>query len=315
MSDALTRSRRNDRRAVDAEGDSRLARREHLADLRPDRRILQTSPARGEGDRRRRGGDRHQGLRSDLDRATDPRGDRRRPSRTRAGACICRCPRSARPSSRSRAARAIRPLSRRQDRPNAVLWLLRNHAELKDAQIMRLVGTTKHTLQAIRERTHWNSANLQPMDPVTLGLCSQIDLDFEVNRAAKERPKVEEHGGQTLVSGRGHHRQARAVEPARSVRRAEAEAGRGEDRRQRGVREAEAEGTGTGKGNGKGSGRGGLSGEPRKRSSRALNASRVFALSPVRGREHRSRPRAYSAALAWTAGLFGCAVQGCGGRS
>jgi hypothetical protein len=91
------------------------------------------------------------------------------------------------------------PLSRRQDRPNAILWLLRNHAELKDAQIMRLVGTTKSTLQSIRERNHWNSANLQPMDPVTLGLCSQIDLDFEVNRAAKERPKVEEEGGQTLV--------------------------------------------------------------------------------------------------------------------
>ena len=92
------------------------------------------------------------------------------------------------------------PLSRRQDRPNAILWLLRNHAELKDAQIMRLVGTTKHTLEAIRERSHWNSANLQPMDPVTLGLCSQIDLDFEVNRAAKDRPKVEEDKTQTLVS-------------------------------------------------------------------------------------------------------------------
>src|SRR5579863_2140773 len=91
------------------------------------------------------------------------------------------------------------PLSRRQDRPNAILWLLRNHAELKDAQIMRLVGTTKHTLEAIRERSHWNSANLQPMDPVTLGLCSQIDLDFEVNRAAKDRPKVEETKGATLV--------------------------------------------------------------------------------------------------------------------
>ena len=91
------------------------------------------------------------------------------------------------------------PLSRRQDRPNAILWLLRNHGELKDAQIMRLVGTTKSTLEAIRERHHWNSANLQPMDPVTLGLCSQIDLDFEVNRAAKERPKVEEDRGQTLV--------------------------------------------------------------------------------------------------------------------
>ena len=91
------------------------------------------------------------------------------------------------------------PLSRRQDRPNAILWLLRNHPELKDAQIMRLVGTTKHTLEAIRARTHWNSSNLQPMDPVTLGLCSQIDLDFEVNRAAKDRPKVEPASGQTLV--------------------------------------------------------------------------------------------------------------------
>ncbi|QIJ76867.1 DUF1013 domain-containing protein [Methylobacterium sp. NI91] len=82
------------------------------------------------------------------------------------------------------------PLSRRQDRPNAILWLIRNHPELKDAQIIRLVGTTKATIQQIRERTHWNSASLQPMDPVTLGLCSQIDLDFEVQRAAKDRPAV-----------------------------------------------------------------------------------------------------------------------------
>lgn len=91
------------------------------------------------------------------------------------------------------------PLSRRQDRPNAILWLVRNHSELKDAQIMRLVGTTKTTLQAIRERTHWNSAGLSPMDPVTLGLCSQIDLDFEVTRAAKDRPASEPDRGQTLI--------------------------------------------------------------------------------------------------------------------
>lgn len=91
------------------------------------------------------------------------------------------------------------PLSRRQDRPNAILWLVRNHPELKDAQIMRLVGTTKTTLQAIRDRTHWNSASLTPMDPVTLGLCSQIDLDFEVQRAAKDRPAVVEDQSQTLV--------------------------------------------------------------------------------------------------------------------
>ena len=62
------------------------------------------------------------------------------------------------------------PVSRRQDRPNAILWLVRNHAELKDSQIMRLVGTTKSTIHSIRERTHWNAPNLQPMDPVTLGL-------------------------------------------------------------------------------------------------------------------------------------------------
>ncbi|GIK81275.1 MAG: DUF1013 domain-containing protein [Pseudorhodoplanes sp.] len=86
------------------------------------------------------------------------------------------------------------PVSRRQDRPNAILWLVRNHPELKDSQIMRLVGTTKSTIQGIRERTHWNSANLQPLDPVTLGLCSQIDLDLEVSRAAKEKPATIESG-------------------------------------------------------------------------------------------------------------------------
>lgn len=91
------------------------------------------------------------------------------------------------------------PLSRRQDRPNAILWLVRNHPELKDAQIMRLVGTTKTTLAAIRDRTHWNSAGLTPMDPVTLGLCSQMDLDLEVNKAAKDRAPVTEEVSQTLV--------------------------------------------------------------------------------------------------------------------
>jgi len=76
------------------------------------------------------------------------------------------------------------PVSRRQDRPNAILWLLKNHPELKDSQIMRLVGTTKPTIISIRERSHWNSANLVAQDPVTLGLCSQIDLDAEVKKAA-----------------------------------------------------------------------------------------------------------------------------------
>jgi hypothetical protein len=91
------------------------------------------------------------------------------------------------------------PVSRRQDRPNAILWLIRNHPELKDSQIMRLVGTTKSTIQGIRDRTHWNTANLQPLDPVTLGLCSQIDLDFEVSRAAKEKPQPSDAAQVTLL--------------------------------------------------------------------------------------------------------------------
>ncbi len=65
------------------------------------------------------------------------------------------------------------------------MWLLRNHPELKDSQIIRLVGTTKPTIAAIRDRSHWNASNLAPQDPVTLGLCSQIDLDNEVAKASK----------------------------------------------------------------------------------------------------------------------------------
>ena len=81
------------------------------------------------------------------------------------------------------------PVSKRQDRPNAIRWLIRSHPELKDAQIIRLVGTTKNTIEAIRDGTHWNSANLTPLDPVTLGLCTQIALDFEVAKANKDRPQ------------------------------------------------------------------------------------------------------------------------------
>jgi hypothetical protein len=77
------------------------------------------------------------------------------------------------------------PISRRNERPAAIKWLLRNHPELKDAQIMRLVGTTKSTIDSVREGTHWNNANITAADPVTLGLASQIDLDLEVSRASK----------------------------------------------------------------------------------------------------------------------------------
>jgi len=92
------------------------------------------------------------------------------------------------------------PVSRRHDRPNAVLWLLKNHPELKDSQIMRLVGTTKPTIAQIRDRTHWNSANLVAQDPVTLGLCSQIELDAEVQKSAKRVPRdAHAEGGGTLL--------------------------------------------------------------------------------------------------------------------
>ena len=91
------------------------------------------------------------------------------------------------------------PVSRRHERPSAILWLVRNHSELKDAQIMRLVGTTKTTIASVRDRTHWNASTLTPMDPVTLGLCSQIELDFEVQRAAKEKPIESAYGGATLL--------------------------------------------------------------------------------------------------------------------
>lgn len=87
------------------------------------------------------------------------------------------------------------PVSRRQDRPNAILWLLKNHPELKDSQIMRLVGTTKPTIIAIRERTHWNSGNLLAQDPVALSLCSQIDLDAEVKKAASRLERERKEAG------------------------------------------------------------------------------------------------------------------------
>jgi hypothetical protein len=81
------------------------------------------------------------------------------------------------------------PLSKRQDRPASILWLVKFHPELADAQIRRLVGTTNTTIAAIRERTHWNIANLQPIDPVALGLCKQSELDKEVRKAADKQAK------------------------------------------------------------------------------------------------------------------------------
>ncbi|MDJ0821096.1 MAG: DUF1013 domain-containing protein [Paracoccaceae bacterium] len=82
------------------------------------------------------------------------------------------------------------PLSKRQDRPAAILWLVKFHPELADSQISKLVGTTKPTIQSIRERTHWNIQNIQPIDPVALGLCKQSELDAAVAKAAKKQEAV-----------------------------------------------------------------------------------------------------------------------------
>ncbi|PRX37397.1 hypothetical protein SAMN05216257_101420 [Meinhardsimonia xiamenensis] len=81
------------------------------------------------------------------------------------------------------------PLSKRQDRPAAILWLVKFHPELSDAQIAKLIGTTKPTIQSIRDRTHWNIANIQPIDPVALGLCKQSELDAAVQKAAAKKAR------------------------------------------------------------------------------------------------------------------------------
>lgn len=77
------------------------------------------------------------------------------------------------------------PVAKRQDKPDGIAWLLRHHPEIKDSQIAKLIGTTKNTIQAVRERTHWNSPNIRPRDPVLLGLCSQSELNLIVEKARK----------------------------------------------------------------------------------------------------------------------------------
>ena len=84
------------------------------------------------------------------------------------------------------------PLSKRQDKPSAILWLVKFHPELTDGQISKLVGTTKNTIQSIRQRSHWNINNIQPIDPVALGLCKQVELDLQVKRISKKNVVVKE---------------------------------------------------------------------------------------------------------------------------
>jgi hypothetical protein len=110
------------------------------------------------------------------------------------------------------------PVSRRQDRPDAIAWFLRHHPEVTDAQIAKLLGTTKATIQQVRDRTHWNAPNIKPVDPVTLGLVGQLELDELVRKAAekKARDDARKGGGATLKpageAAPGTHEEAEPAE-------------------------------------------------------------------------------------------------------
>jgi len=95
------------------------------------------------------------------------------------------------PSKRTKGPRYT-PVAKRQDKPDAIAWLLRHHPELKESQIAKLIGTTKTTIQAVNERTHWNSPNIRPRDPVLLGLCAQSELNAAVERARKRAERLGE---------------------------------------------------------------------------------------------------------------------------
>lgn len=83
------------------------------------------------------------------------------------------------------------PVARRQDKPDAIAWFIRNHPEVTDAQISKIIGTTKATITNVRDKSHWNSQNIKPVDPVTLGLCTQIELDEVIAKAADKRKKMD----------------------------------------------------------------------------------------------------------------------------
>lgn len=87
------------------------------------------------------------------------------------------------------------PVSRRQDRPDAIAWFIRNHPEVPDSQVARLLGTTKATIDQVRNRQHWNSAQIKPVDPVTLGLATQLELDAVVRKAADKKAKDDARRG------------------------------------------------------------------------------------------------------------------------
>ena len=107
------------------------------------------------------------------------------------------------PSVRQKRAPRYTPVSKRQDKPDAVYWIIKNHPEMADADIIKLIGTTKATIQKIRERSHWNASNIKAVDPVTLGLTSQLELDLAVSRAAAKVERAQKRSirkGATLKS-------------------------------------------------------------------------------------------------------------------
>jgi hypothetical protein len=114
------------------------------------------------------------------------------------------------------------PVSKRQDKPDGIAWIIRNHPEISDAQIGKLIGTTRNTINAIRERSHWNIQNIQPKDPVTLGLCSQRELDAAVARAAKRAVPAE--GDEELAPVDPRDDREKLIEELRAEREAAAKA-------------------------------------------------------------------------------------------
>ena len=114
------------------------------------------------------------------------------------------------------------PVSKRQDKPDGIAWIIRNHPEISDAQIGKLIGTTRNTINAIRERSHWNIQNIQPKDPVTLGLCSQRELDAAVAKAAKRVRTADDDAEEAVAESRDDR--AMLIEELRAERDAAAKA-------------------------------------------------------------------------------------------
>ena len=114
------------------------------------------------------------------------------------------------------------PVSKRQDKPDGIAWILRNHPEISDAQIGKLIGTTRNTINAIRDRTHWNIQNIVAKDPVTLGLCSQRELDAAVAKAAKRARSADDETEEATAENRDER--AMLIEELRAERDAAAKA-------------------------------------------------------------------------------------------